>query len=303
MSGHATKKICERALVLYGQEKYANLARISVFYLYYLRKSRPYQESRRHFEKMRSKPSAIASHNPMVNRVICADTVHQSDLDKIKGVYHINAVDEVTQFEILCSTQKISEQLLIPILTLLLEQYPFVIKGFHADNGSEYINRAVAELLNKLFIELTKSRARHSNDNALVECKNGAIVRKHLGSKHIPQKWAPLINLFTTEFLNPYLNFHRSCFFPEVKTNSKDKQIKTYPYRCMMTPYEKLKSLPDAAYYLKSHLAFKMLDDIAYKMSDNEAAQQLNEEKAKLFKTIFGRKGSGSLLGIISILE
>ena len=126
----------------------------------------------------------------------------------------VNAVDEVTQFEIVCSTQKISERFLIPILSQLLEQFPFVIKGFHADNGSEYINQVVAKLLNKLLIELTKSRPRYSNDNALVECKNGAIVRKHLGYTHIPQKYAPQINQFTLQFLNPYVNFHRPCFFP-----------------------------------------------------------------------------------------
>ena len=127
--------------------------------------------------------------------------------------------------------------------------------------------------------------------------------KKAPGFMHIPQKWAPSINQFTTELLNPYLNFHRPCFFPEVKTNSKDKQIKTYPYRCIMSPYEKLKSLSNAVHYLKPHISFKMLDDIAYQMSDNEAAKQLNEEKAKLFKSIFGRKSSGSHLSIISVLE
>ena len=50
---------------------------------------------------------------------------------------------------------------------------------------STYINHRVAQLLNKLLIELTKSRARQSNDNAPVESKNGAIVRKHLGYAHI----------------------------------------------------------------------------------------------------------------------
>lgn len=294
LSGHATKKICERALMVYEQEEYANLAGISVSHLYNLRKSKPYQRCRRHFEKTRSRASTIGQRRkPQANGepgYIRVDTVHQGDLDKIKGVYHINAVDEVTQFEIICSTQKISEQFLIPILIQMLEQFPFRVKGFHADNGSEYINRAVARMLNKLLIELTKSRPRHSNDNALVECKNGAVVRKHLGFMHIPQKWAPLINQFTTEFLNPYLNFHRPCFFPEIKTNSKGKQIKTYPYRCMMTPYEKLKSLPDAEQYLKSHITFKRLDDIAFQMSDNLAAERLNQEKNKLFKTIFGRK-------------
>ena len=294
LSGPATKKLCERALLVYGQQEYANLAGISVSHLYNLRKSNTYQRRRRHFTKTRSKASAIGQRRkPQPNGepgYIRVDTVHQGDLDRIKGVYHINAVDEVTQFEVISSTQKISEQFLIPILIQMLEQFPFVIKGFHADNGSEYINRSVVEMLNKLLIELTKSRARHSNDNALVECKNGAVVRKHLGFIHIPQKWAPLINQFTTDFLNPYLNYHRPCFFPLIKTNSKGKQIKTYPYQCMMTPYEKLRSLPKAEHYLKSHITFDMLDRIADQISDNEAAQKLNLEKSKLFKTIFERK-------------
>jgi len=63
----------------------------------------------------------------------------------------------------------------------ILVQYPFRILGFHADNGSEYINHVVAGLLEKLQIELTKSRTRQTNDQALVEGKNGSIVRKQIG--------------------------------------------------------------------------------------------------------------------------
>lgn len=291
LSGPATKKLCQRALVLYGQQEYERLAGISISHLYNLRKAKAYQRCRRHFEKTHSKPSVIGQRRkPVPNGqpgYIRVDTVHQGDLDKIKGVYHINAVDEVTQFEVVCSTQKISEQFLIPILEQLLDQFPFVIKGFHADNGSEFINRAVARLLNKLLIELTKSRARHSNDNALAECKNGAVIRKHLGYIHIPQKWAPLINQFALQFLNPYLNYHRPCFFAEIHTDKKGRQVKKYPYHCMMTPYDKLKSLPNAEQYLKSKLSFKTLDDIAYTISDNESANQLNQAKLKLFNSIF----------------
>jgi len=139
LSGHATKKLCERALVVYEQMEYTNLARISVSHLYNLRQSKPYQNRRRHFQGTCSKPSSIGQRRKPQSGgkpgYIRVDTVHQGDLDKVKGVYHINAIDEVTQFEVICSTQKISEQFLIPILTQILEQFPFVIKGFHADNG------------------------------------------------------------------------------------------------------------------------------------------------------------------------
>ena len=77
------------------------------------------------------------------------DSVHQGDQDGVKGVYHINAVDCVTQYEGVASCERISEAFLIPVLEALLDSFPCVIKGFNVDNGSEYINRHVAKLLNK----------------------------------------------------------------------------------------------------------------------------------------------------------
>ncbi len=290
LSGPATKKLCERACGLFGQQEYQPLAGISVSHLYNLRKSIPYTRIRRIFEKTRPVCSSIGERRkPQPNGqpgFIRVDTVHQGDLDGAKGLYHINAVDEITQFEIVCSTERISENYLISILEILLESFPFPIQSFHADNGSEYINNRVAKLLNKLLIDLTKSRPRRSNDNALVESKNGSIVRKHLGYTHIPQHWAPLINTFHLSFLNPYVNFHRPCFFPVTIIDSKGKQRKTYPYNQMMTPYEKLKSLPKADSYLKPGITFQQLDEIAYAISDNEAAMQMNEARKQLFKTI-----------------
>jgi len=288
--GPAVKKLCERAYEIFGQTQYAALASISVSHLYNLRHSTAYARQRHHFEKTRAKPSAIGERRkprpdgkPGYIRI---DTVHQGDLDQQKGVYHVNAVDEYTQSQVLFSVEKISEHYLIPILELLLEAFPFVLHGFHSDNGSEYINKRVARLLEKLRIEFTKSRSRHSNDNALVESKNGAVVRKFFGYAHIPQRWATLINDFNQQYLNPYLNFHRPCLFPETRTDRKGKQRKIYPYGKMMTPYEKFKSLPNASQYLKPGLSFEILDAIAYQISDNEAADQLQKARRKLFNTI-----------------
>jgi len=290
LSGPATKKLCERAWRIFKQIEYQRLAGISVSHLYNLRHSTPYTRQRGTVNKTHPVQSHIGERRkprpegrPGYIRV---DTVHQGDWDGTKGVYHINAVDEVTQFEGVASVERISERYLIPVLESLIDSFPFIIKGFHADNGSEYINKRVAGLLNKLLIELTKSRSRRTNDNALVESKNGSIVRKHLGYHHIPQKWAPLINEFNQQYLNPYINYHRPCFFPIVKIDAKGKQKKTYPYKAMMTPYEKLKSLPEAKQYLKPGMTFKQLDDIALSINDNDAAHQLNEARRQLFKTI-----------------
>jgi len=135
---------------------------------------------------------------------------------------------------------------------------------------------------------MPKSRSRQTNDNALAESKNASVVRKILGYQHIPQKWAEEFNEFNLKFVYPYINFHRPCFFPEVYTDEKGKEHKKYPAKNMMTPYDKLKSLPNAEKYLKSGVTFEILEEVAMGMSDNEAAELLQIERRKLFNQIFG---------------
>jgi len=205
------------------------------------------------------------------------------------GSSSINAVDEVTQWEVVGAVEKISEWYLKPLLEDILTQFPTVILGFHSDNGSEFINKVVAELLNKLLVQQTKSRARHTNDNALVEFKNGAIVRKHMGYAHIPQSFAQQINLFHRDFLNPYLNFHRPCFFSKDELDSKGKIRKKYLYEDMKTPYEKLISLPNAQSYLRHDVSFEKLDAIASQFSDNQFAERMVKARNKLWDSILNR--------------
>lgn len=290
-NGLRVKKLCERAYLEFEDLDYVRLSKISVSHIYNLRKSFGYKKIRCHFEKTKSqkcmhigerrKPQANG--NPGYIRI---DTVHQGDLDGCKGVYHINAVDEVTQFEIVASVEKISEAYLLPALRLLLDSFPFKIINFHSDNGGEYINKMVARLLNKLKIEMTKSRPRRSNDNALAEGKNAAIVRKTFGYSHIPQHFAKQINEFNTNALNPYINYHRPCLYPTISIDEKGKEKKKYEYKNMMTPYEKLKSLPNANQFLKEGITFEKLDDIARAMTDNEAADHLQLQRRLLFKHI-----------------
>ncbi|HEY6406040.1 MAG TPA: hypothetical protein VIY29_01090 [Ktedonobacteraceae bacterium] len=212
--------------------------------------------------------------------------MHQGDQDGFKGLYHINAVDCLTQFELVATCERISEAYLLPALESLLHDFPFRILGFHADNGSEYINYTVAKLLDKLRVEFTQSRPRNSNDNALAETKNGAIVRKHLGYAHIAQRFATEVNGFCRDFLNPYVNFHRPCFFAHSVTDSKGRIRKRYRFEDMMTPYEKLKSLPNASAFLKPGMSFEALDGFTAATSDNEAARQMNQARARLFQSI-----------------
>ena len=290
LSGPAVKKIMERECQIYGHTEFENISLISVAHLYNLRRSNAYRNITRRFTKTKPVVSRIgerAKPNPNGQPgYIRIDTVHQGDMAGYKGVYHINAVDEVTQCEIVASVEGISEAYLVPALETMLAQFPFVIRGFHSDNGSEFVNHIVARLLNKMLIRFTKSRPRHTNDNGLVETKNGSVVRKQLGYAYIPQSCAELINGFNRDFFNPYINFHRPCFFPVPVIDSKGKIKKTYPYKEVMTPYGKLKSLPQAENYLRPGVTFEGLEKIANQMSDNKFAERMVNARSNLFQQI-----------------
>ncbi len=288
MSGPATRCILRREYEEYNKLEYVRLAGISVAHLYNLRNSVGYRRQAAVFEPTRPSGVSIAERRrpdpqgrPGYLRV---DTVHQGDWDGAKGVYHINAVDAVLQWEVIGCASKISEQYLIPVLKAMLEQFPFPILGFHSDNGSEFINHIVARLLNKLLVEFTKSRASRSQDNALVEGKNGAVIRKLIGYGHIGGEHAGQLDKFYTEQLNPYLNFHRPCGFATVMLDARGKRQRQYKIEDYATPYEKLKSLPDAAGYLKPGVSFARLDRVAKAMSDTECAKKMSAAKAKLLR-------------------
>ena len=290
LSGTTTRKLCERAFKVHGEARFERLASISNGHLYNLRGHKTYQAKRGSFDKTRpTKVNIGERRKPFPNGCpgyLRVDSVHQGDLDGIKGVYLINAVDEVTQFQAVFAVEHISEAYLLPVLSAMMDAFPFVIRGFHSDNGSEYINHQVAKLLEKLRIEQTKSRPRQTNDNALAESKNASTVRKYLGYSHIPQHFASQVNAFAVEVLSPYLNFHRPCHFPTEHTDKKGRVRKRYRYQDMMTPYERFRSLPEAESYLKLGITLKKLDAIAAGCSDNDAAQRLNEARTKLFQLI-----------------
>jgi transposase InsO family protein len=288
LSGPATRRILEREFREYGKREFARLAAISNGHLYNLRRHPRYRQRRKIYQKTRPSMVAIGERRrpdpkgrPGYLRV---DTVHQGDTETDKGVYHINAVDEVTQWEIVASVERISEAYLEPVLTTMLTQFPFVIHGFHSDNGSEFINQTVAKMLNKLMIQQTKSRPRHSNDNGLAETKNGAVIRKHMGWGHIPMRHAEPIQQFYTAYLNPYLNYHRPCAQADVEVDAKGRKRRRY--RRYQTPLETLLSLPHPLQYLRPGLTLATLKRISKLRSDTEAARLMQEAKHRLFEQL-----------------
>jgi hypothetical protein len=287
-TGGALKKTLEDMYVVYGDMRFTRLSRISVSHIYNLRETRQYTSSSLTYTK--TNPTSISIGMRMKPRpegkpgYLRVDSVHQGDHDKEKGVYHINLVDEVTQAEVVVTVEGISEYFLTPVLEDALTQFPFTIVNFHSDNGSEYINKTVARLLNTLMIDQTKSRSRKTNDNALVEGKNAAVVRKHFGRAHVPRKYAPLMNVFNRVYLNSYLFFHRQCAYADEEISAHGKITKVY--RTYLTPCMKLLSLPNVTDYLKEGVTVASLTREMEKETHLASAQKMQRAKQQLFEKI-----------------
>lgn len=288
LNGNTTKEILRREYKVYNHIEYEKIHRISVSHIYNIRNTSVlYQSSEAmFFKKTQAVQTAIGvRRKPRPDGkpgYIRVDTVHQGDLNGIKGVYHINMVDEVTQWEIIATVGNISEEFMEKMLELMIELFPFVIIEFHSDNGSEFINYKTAAILNRLVIEQSKSRSGKCNDNALAETKNGSVLRKQYGKSHIPKKHAEDMQKFDLEYFNVYVNFHRPCRFSIDTFNEKTGKIKKN-YIETMTPYDKFKSLKDAEIYLRPNTTFAELEILAMKESDNEFAERMRKAKIEMF--------------------
>lgn len=288
LSGPATRRILEREYNEYGQTAYQRLATISVAHLYRLRGTKGYRKQNTSYQPTHPTRVPIGERRkPQPNGLpgyLRIDAVHQGDQDGRKGLYHINAVDEVTQWEVVAATPHISETWLLPVLEAMLAQFPFVIRGFHSDNGSEFLNYNVAGLLEKLRVEQTKSRAYRSGDNGLVEAKNGSVIRKHIGYGHIDGKFAEAMDRFHREHLNSYVNFHRPCAVPKVLTAANGKRRRIYER--WATPFELLRESLQRANCLRTGVSLAALEELAQRQSDTEAARAMQEAKRQLMRNI-----------------
>ena len=139
LSGPATACVLRRQRDVFADARFARLGSISVAHLYNLRASAGYRQQRVVVSKTQaSKAAAIGVRKAPAPEgrpgFIRIDSVHQGDHDGIKGLYHINAVDCVTQWEVVATVRTISEAHLLPVIEQMLAQFPFETLGFHADN-------------------------------------------------------------------------------------------------------------------------------------------------------------------------
>jgi hypothetical protein len=286
-NGRALREVCRAMFHTYDDLRFERIAKISVSHLYAIKKTAVFSSHVGIYTKTKATAVSIGERKKPFPEgkpgYIRVDSVHQGDLDKEKGVYHVNLVDEVVQWEIVVCVEGISEQFLLPALAEALASFPFHIINFHSDNGSEYINYRVATLLEKLRVSQTKSRARESGDNGLVEGKNGAVIRKYMGHAHIPRRHAPAIMEFYRTHFNPFVNYHRFSAFPDEEVSAKGKIVKKY--RTYLTPCMKLCSIPDVEQYLKQGVTTATLIGEAKKKTHLAAAKATEKARNTLFNS------------------
>lgn len=115
---------------------------------------------------------------------------------------------------------------------------PFPLRGFDTDNGSEFMNETVAAYCHTHGIPCTRSRPYHKNDQAWVEQKNGAVVRRLVGYRRLEglAAAAALSRLYAASRL--FVNFFQPSFKLAAKVRVGAKVRKTY--HAPETPYARL---------------------------------------------------------------
>ena len=290
-NGTSLQESFRRMYVNFNDKRFIRLKNISLGHIYNLRKTSIYRHKTLKYEL--TKPVSLNQigirEKPQPNNMpgyIRVDSVHGGDKEGEKGVYYVNFVDEVTQFEIVVCVKGISEKYLLEVWEEVLVSFPFEILQFHSDNGSEFINKKVADILNRLNIRQSKSRPRRHNDNGLVESKNGWVIRKHFGYMFVDREYAPIINDFLDKYFNRFLNYHRPCAFPTSETEKNGKKRIFYKKEDYKTPYEKLKEIDPNGNYLQEGLTYAKLDTLAYSISDYEYLKKMKIAQHKMLRII-----------------
>lgn len=288
LSGPATKRILEREFTVYGNSEYERLAGISVSHIYNLRRRQAYRRiSYRPIKPQAAQVSIGERRKPDPrNRPgwLRVDTVPAPTEPR---AFITSTPSARSPRQVVGAAEAISEAQLLPVLEAILHQFPFRIEGFHADNGSEFINHQVVGLLNRMLVgEFTKSRANRTTAHALVEGKNGAVVRKHIGYGWISRRHAEQFDRFYRRWLNPYLHFHRPCGFAQVVEGRRGRRKRIYRQKDYATPFEKLRSLSDWESYLKDGVSAEQLTHQTMARSDIEFAQAMQAAKQKLLAEV-----------------
>jgi hypothetical protein len=167
-----------------------------------------------------------------------------------------------------------NQSLVVEAMAIAATDLPFPMLGVDTDNDSAFMNQTVFDYCRDNGLEQTRSRAYKKNDQAWVEQKNGAIVRRLVGYGRLSGLAATqaLAQLYGASRL--YVNFFQPSFKLKSKTRDGARVSKTY--HAPATPCDRLLASPRVSETVKSKLKeqFDRLDPVLL-LRDIRAAQQV----------------------------
>ena len=173
-----------------------------------------------------------------------------------------------------CAPLLVREQrLLTEVLTEVRKRLPFPLLGFDTDNDSVFMNETVRDYCLVAGIAFTRCRPYRKNDQAWVEQKNGAVVRRIVGYRRFEglAAAAALAELYVSVRL--FVNFFQPSFKLAEKTREGAKVYKRY--HPPATPYQRLMADPRASEEVKRQVEAQRTElDPVRLLSDIRAVQQ-----------------------------
>ena len=140
--------------------------------------------------------------------------------------------------------------------------FPWLLRGVDFDNDSAFMNDAVVPWCREQKLEVTRSRAYKKNDQAFVEQKNGAVVRRLMGYGRFDGVETARVmgRLYAAARL--YVNFFQPSFKLKEKRREGAKVIKRY--HPPSTPYERALAHPKVTLSVKKRLRdqYRSLDPV-----------------------------------------
>jgi len=174
-----------------------------------------------------------------------------------------------------------NQSLVVEALIVAQDDLPFAMLGIDTDNDSAFMNQTVFDHCKAKGLEQTRSRAYKKNDQAWVEQKNGAIVRRLVGYGRLSGLAATraLAELYAASRL--YINFFQPSFKLKAKTRDGARVSKTY--HAPATPCDRLLASAAVSEKIKSSLReqFDQLDPVSLLRDIRVAQGVLSEMSAR----------------------
>ena len=288
LSGPALRRILYREFAVYGKPEYERLAKISVSHLYNLRHSQTYRSQRVRVQHTQSRQIAIGERRKPDPRgqpgYLRVDTVHQGQQDGKAGVFHINAVDTVTQWQNIGCVETISERHMLPVLEAMLHQVfiattdrNFSTTGWRRCSRSCWWsspNRGPTALPTTRWWRARTGRWFASTSATGSSDASTPFKTSALGTRSVYCAPEPVSQLPSS------LRFRRDRHRPH------GRRKRRYPADDYRTPFEKLTALEKWQQYLKPGLSEAQLRRRAEQCSDTEAARQMQQAKLDLLRRV-----------------